>query len=608
MQNKKKISLLLQIAILFIVGVILIGALSAYALYGFTTRYVRERLETQGKQLSEELGSYLMQYPSYEWLCRYWYAHYAEMDVEYDAIYTNGTVTEEKYVELIDRNPTLYMEYATPEDLDKLPPEDQKLFAEIVYSWTIDRVDYAQSANNLDYLFCIVTDEPYDERFLLFIGADEGEERGNKQGQVYPFGKLLATSKEQQEAIRLTVEGKPQSALNRNQTYYDYYYYLTSFDGHEVILVQTMDVTRVNDAIAGRLYDLGNLFATMLIALSLICLFMIYALILVPLQKVQKNIDYFKDTKNSQIVMENLSNIRSHNEIAELSGDVAAMVEELTVFMKQNEENAVREEHNKTELELASRIQKSMLPAVFPPYPERTDFEIYASMTPAKQVGGDFYEFFLVDESHLCLMIADVSGKGIPAALFMMASKILLEHNAKMNKPLTQVLTDVNNAICNKNPEGMFITIWIGILDLATGKMTCANAGHQYPVLKKPGGRYELIKDQHDLVVGVVKDVQYHAYTLEMEPGSALFLYTDGLSEATDPEQRMFGLERILDELNRDPDRSAEKVLCDMKDAVDAWARGSEQFDDLTLLGITYQGPDAKKKPAKKEPETQRKS
>ena len=138
--------------------------------------------------------------------------------------------------------------------------------------------------------------------------------------------------------------------------------------------------------------------------------------------------------------------------------------------MIRDKQAAVNEEHNRTELALAGRIQASMLPSVFPPYPDRKDFEIYASMTPAKEVGGDFYEFFLVDDSHLCVMIADVSGKGIPAALFMMAAKLLLEHNVKMGKSPAQVLSDINTAICNKNVEDMFITVWLGIIDLAAGK------------------------------------------------------------------------------------------------------------------------------------------
>ncbi|MDO5456066.1 MAG: PP2C family protein-serine/threonine phosphatase, partial [Eubacteriales bacterium] len=227
----------------------------------------------------------------------------------------------------------------------------------------------------------------------------------------------------------------------------------------------------------------------------------------------------------------------------------------------------------------------------FPPYPDRKDFGIYASMTPAREVGGDFYELFLVDDSHLCLMIADVSGKGIPAALFMMSSKILLEHNVKMGKSPARVLADINTAICNKNIEDMFVTVWLGIMDLAAGKMICANAGHEYPMLKKPGERYEIIKDKHELVLGAMRDREYHEYELSIEPGSFLFLYTDGLPEAINPDEQMFGTDRILEELNKEPDRSPEEILHEMKEAVVKYSEGMEPFDDLTMMSFAYYGP-----------------
>ena len=212
-------------------------------------------------------------------------------------------------------------------------------------------------------------------------------------------------------------------------------------------------------------------------------------------------------------------------------------------------------------------------------------------MTPAREVGGDFYEFFLIDDRHLCMMIADVSGKGIPAALFMMATKILLENNVKMGKSPAQTLSDINTAICNKNIEDMFVTVWLGIIDLSTGKMTCANAGHEYPMLKKPGELYEIVKDKHDLVLGAMNGQEYKEYELLMEPGASMFLYTDGLSETNDPEEQMFGTERILEQLNTEPDCSPEETLHGMKEAVDKFIKGKEPFDDMTMMSFAYHGP-----------------
>ena len=577
MKKKKKISLLFQIAILFIVGVILIGTLSIVALYRFSSGYVMERLETTGNSNAEDLKGFIYDFPAHDWLLRYWYEHYDEMEIEYDAIYTGGTQTEEKYALLVERHPEFSPDYADDADVEALPPQDQKLFAEIVYSWVIDRIDYIQSA--------------YDRQTVLFIAAEKGEERGPEKGQIYPIGKSIKSTGEMQEAMREAVSGHPKAALSRDQKFLDYFYSLSSFDGHEALLVLTVDVMRVREAVFDYLFDFGLLFLVLMIALAVGCLLMIYYLVLWPLKKVQNNISLYKETKDSRTVADNLLKIRSHNEIADLSGDVAAMAEELTAYMIRNEQNAVKEEHDRTELALAGRIQNSMLPTKFPPYPDRKDFGIYASMTPAREVGGDFYELFLVDDSHLCLMIADVSGKGIPAALFMMSSKILLEHNVKMGKSPARVLADINTAICNKNIEDMFVTVWLGIMDLAAGKMICANAGHEYPMLKKPGERYEIIKDKHELVLGAMRDREYHEYELSIEPGSFLFLYTDGLPEAINPDEQMFGTDRILEELNKEPDRSPEEILHEMKEAVVKYSEGMEPFDDLTMMSFAYYGP-----------------
>ena len=540
-----------------------------------------------------DLKSFIFRYPAHEWLLRYWYEHYDELEIEYDAIYTGGTETEEKYALLTDRHPGFQALYASTADVEALPAEDQKLYAEIIYSWLIDRADCIQSTYDLDYLFCVVTDAPYDRQFVLFIAAGEEDERGPEPGQIYPIGKSITVTAELQAAMQKTISGQPQAALSRDQKYFDYFYPLTSFDDHEILLVLTIDTLRVREAVFTCLSDFGPLFAVLMIALAIVCLLMIYFVVLRPLKKVQKNISLYKDTKDSRMVADNLSKINSHNEIAELSEDVAAMATELTAYMIRNEQIAVKEEHHKTELEFASRIQSAMFPSPSSssPYLDWQNCEICASMTPAKVVGGDFYDYFLVDDRRLCIMIADVSGKGVPAALFMMSSKILLEHNVKMGKSAAEVLSDVNTALCNKNIEDMFITVWLGILDLVTGKMTCANAGHEYPILRKPGERYELLKDKHGIVLGGMNGAKYPEYELQMEAGTSLFLYTDGLAEAINPADQMFGTERILERLNREPDRSPEEILRGMKDAVAEYVQGMEAFDDLTMLAITYHGP-----------------
>ena len=243
-----------------------------------------------------------------------------------------------------------------------------------------------------------------------------------------------------------------------------------------------------------------------------------------------------------------------------------------------------------TELTMATRIQTSMLPCVFPAFPEREEFEIYASMDPAREVGGDFYDFFLVDEDHLCMVMADVSGKGVPAALFMMASKIILQSCAMLGQSPGEILTKTNEAICSNNPEDMFVTVWVGILELSTGRLRAANAGHEYPVIKQPDGGFELYKDRHGLVVGGMEGVRYQEYELQLRPGAKLFVYTDGVPEATNPEQELFGLERTVAALNARPEASPEEILKTVRRSVDDFVKDAEQFDDLTMLCVEYKG------------------
>ncbi|MBR3017872.1 MAG: SpoIIE family protein phosphatase [Clostridia bacterium] len=243
-----------------------------------------------------------------------------------------------------------------------------------------------------------------------------------------------------------------------------------------------------------------------------------------------------------------------------------------------------------TELTMASSIQADMLPNIYPAFPERPEFDIYAAMDPAKEVGGDFYDFFLVDDDHLCMVMADVSGKGVPAALFMMASKIILANNAMLGKSPAQILMDANKAICANNREEMFVTVWLGILELSTGKVTAANAGHEYPVLRHAGGDFELVKDKHGFVIGGMDGVRYRQYELQLSPGDRLFLYTDGVPEATNGEKELFGTERMLNALNEVKDAAPEDILKGVRRAVDAFVKDAEQFDDLTMLCLQYKG------------------
>ena len=273
---------------------------------------------------------------------------------------------------------------------------------------------------------------------------------------------------------------------------------------------------------------------------------------------------------------------------------LVALLERIVVRRKmrimevRHREEAERERIG-NELDMATRIQKSMLPHQFPPFPDRTEFDIYASMDPAREVGGDFYDFFLIDDDHLCMVMADVSGKGVPAALFMMASKIILQSCAMLGQSAGEILTKTNEAICSNNQAEMFITVWLGILEISTGKVTAANAGHEYPVLMQDG-IFTLMKDKHGLVIGGMEGVKYKEYEFMLKPGDKLFVYTDGVPEATAAGDVMFGIEKMVSALNKNPRSKPEQILKNVRTAVDDFVKDAEQFDDLTMLCMEYKG------------------
>jgi sigma-B regulation protein RsbU (phosphoserine phosphatase) len=239
------------------------------------------------------------------------------------------------------------------------------------------------------------------------------------------------------------------------------------------------------------------------------------------------------------------------DEVEELARSFKFMTQRMQTYIDDIQTVTAEKERIGTELSLATRIQAGILPHDFPAFPDRNEFELYALMEPAREVGGDFYDFFLIDDNHLGLVMADVSGKGIPAALFMMIAKTILQSCAMLGKGAAETLDKTNEALTSNNQTGMFVTIWFGILEISTGKLSCANAGHEYPVIKRAGGEFEIYKDKHGFVIGGMEGTRYKEYTIQLGHGDRIFLYTDGVPEATNPDVMMYGTDRMLGALNR---------------------------------------------------------
>lgn len=242
-----------------------------------------------------------------------------------------------------------------------------------------------------------------------------------------------------------------------------------------------------------------------------------------------------------------------------------------------------------TELFLAGSIQKSMLPSVFPPFPDHDEIDIYALCVPAREVGGDFYDMFLIDDRFLVINVADVSGKGIPASLVMMVSKILIKNMAKIEKSASEIFDRVNRMLCEGNTEEVFITSWLGILDLETGRLEFANAGHNPPaVYFHKRKKYEYLKTNPNIVLACTDKITYEKHEIYLEPGDKIFLYTDGVVEANNNKQELFGEKRLREYLNKNVDVNAQELIDELKKQIDEFANGTLQFDDITMLQLNY--------------------
>ena len=249
-----------------------------------------------------------------------------------------------------------------------------------------------------------------------------------------------------------------------------------------------------------------------------------------------------------------------------------------------------RRERIENELQLATNIQASMLPHTFPAFPGRGEFDIYASMKPAKEVGGDFYDFFLIDDDHLGLVMADVSGKGVPAALFMMVSRALIRAHLQNGESPAKALENANEQLCESNEAELFVTVWAAVLEISTGKGVAANAGHEHPALRRADGAYELQVYRHSPAVATMGGMRFREHSFELNPGDSLFVYTDGVAEATSAQNELFGSERMIDALNVNPGAEPEEVLSNVMHGIDAFVADAEQFDDITMLCLKYNG------------------
>lgn len=471
------------------------------------------------------------------------------------------------------------------------------------YEQTQDVLNRLKEEYQIEYIYIVkpLNTDASDNMMDVMAGVTEYE-------RVYEKDTLTQLGELTGDAYSLEVAGKylkQMESKNQNITYffnrtefgYDYTGLITIKDssGKSVaVLAVDISINEIRDTLVKYVFIVlvGMIF---LIAVFLTALYSwLKKRIIVPISKVKTAAQAFVISSHGQTDPEKIQfedpQIVSEDEMQALSEAFVTMAADLKEYMRDLLAETKEKERISTELSLATEIQANMLPCIFPAFPERTEFDIYAMMHPAKEVGGDFYDFFLIDEDHLALVIADVSGKGVPAALFMVIAKTLIKNQALTGESPAQILRSVNEQLCEGNEAELFVTVWLGIIQISTGKGIAANAGHEHPVIRRKDGKFELVIYRHSPAVAVMEGMNFREHEFELYPGDTLFVYTDGVPEATDSQNKLFGNERMLNALNKNPDAKPEELLKNVKEEVDLFTKEVPQFDDVTMLGIKYYG------------------
>ena len=510
-----------------------------------------------------------------------------------DEIKQKSTAEELKALDWLYANmPETGLGGITNEKAENLSELEQLALAKELYPWILYRIDDEKLTYKYDSIYIIDITEK-DCGFVYFEGDESGTRReegiaGRELGQRWNY------SPEDHEAVRKFRSGKNE----------DYEFELTedrSEDKDYYVGCTPIVDDGKNSAIICIAYDYENFSSDLETNLKLmfivgitgigisgaILLLYIYFKAIKPLRLVSLNVRRYMENKDSEAVAENLSKIRTRNEFGALADDITELTSDISKYTNEIRDLIGVQEKATAELNLAAKIQDDMLSKNFP---DHEAFSLYATMDPAKEVGGDFYDFFYIDNDHLGLTIADVSGKGVPAALFMMMSKLLIRNYAMSGLSPAEVLNNSNKSICENNKANMFVTVWFGILEISTGHIVAGNAGHEYPMIKKANGEFELFKDKHDFVLGVMKKKKYKQYEFDIEKGGSLFVYTDGAPEATSADEELFGTDRMLAALNIVQSSEPNELIGSVKERIDQFVGEAPQFDDLTMMCINYTG------------------
>ncbi len=453
---------------------------------------------------------------------------------------------------------------------------------------TNKKLDALTLSANLAYIYVTIPDEKYESRIYIYDTVHPEVIKENPKVKVYPLGRI--NSLKSYDEMRIN---ELRGIMDRGDPAIHFVYNATG--GHVTTsvpvlasggkIVAVLSIVKPMSEI--RSFKARYLHTTFILSSGLTVFFLLVFILIVlnmlikPLVLVTKETSEFAEHKGELTGI--LERIHGNSEPAILARAVEKMSKDIHRFLDELTKTTAEKERLSTELDVATQIQANMLPRIFPPYSDHPEIELFATMVPAKEVGGDFYDFFMIDDDHFAVVVGDVSGKGVPAALFMVIAKTLLKNGILHNPNPAEVFEHVNNELCEGNDAGLFVTCWVGVLCLSTGELTFCNAGHTPPV-SYHDGKISYLTVKPDLMLAGLPNMKYHTHKTVLTRGDRLFVYTDGITEATNEKNELFGEERLLEALAKAQEKSSKEMLSFIKSEIDSFVGSAPQFDDITML------------------------
>lgn len=579
-------TLMWKIAALFAVLIVLATGINTYLTYQNNMKMYLDEKSAQSQKLANYLRDTMEKKADTKWLLHYWKENYKQMDIVYD----DENQTTQKYHLFSEQNPQIDINCVTGTELEKLPPKAQKLYAEAAYMKLTNEYSTLKETYKPAYLFCFY---PQSDSTLFYYvtGVVKGEKRGDSNDTIFSLGGISSYQKKQYPVLTNTWEtGQVQKELEQpvktgaSSGYYHVYAPVTLDGKTECLIGVTLETNSVKNELKAKLLRVELISSICFLFCGILLLLMVRRIVLIPLAFLQKCVQEYQKTKDAKGVAKHLLHYQSESEIGQLSKAFSKLTLEIEQYIDNMQSMAARQERLKTELDLATKIQEDMLPRDFI---DDNEIELYATMHPAKEVGGDFYDFFYVDDNHIALVIGDVSGKGVPAALFMASSKNVIRNYALAGLSPENVFMAANKELCQANHSQLFTTAWFGLYEVSSGRLLYTEAGHENPICIRRDGTTEYIKPvKKKMVLGGIDSINYVLSEDRLYPGDTLVLYTDGVPEAMNAKEEFFGLERFVQVLKELRKENTKELLHHVQEQITSFVDRAEAFDDVTMLAF----------------------